>query len=106
MRIDTFLPHSSNSGRLGGFPTSRFYAWSTTSNAFVWTDATPVLGQQHSLWPWIKIEWAGTWRGLGEDEHALLVSSSSNRLVVMLEKALCVKGFPRDGEGLAKCGEI
>ena len=24
----------------------------------------------------------------------------------MLEKALCVKGFARDGEGLAKCGEI
>ena len=36
----------------------------------------------------------------------LLVSSSSNRLVVMLEKALCVNGFTRDGEGLAKCGEL
>ena len=35
----------------------------------------------------------------------LLVSSSSNRLAVMLEKALWVKGFTRDGEGLAKCGE-
>ena len=35
----------------------------------------------------------------------LLVSSSSNRLAVMLEKALCVNGFTRDGEGLAKCGE-
>ena len=28
----------------------------------------------------------------------LLVSPSSNRLAVMLEKALCVKGFARDGE--------
>ena len=24
----------------------------------------------------------------------------------MLEKALCVKEFAKDGEGLAKCGEI
>ena len=35
----------------------------------------------------------------------LLVSSSSNRLAVMLEKALWVNWFTRDGEGLAKCGE-
>ena len=28
----------------------------------------------------------------------LLVSSSSNRLAVMLEKALCMNGFARDGE--------
>ena len=31
---------------------------------------------------------------------------SSNRLGVMLGKVLCVKGFTRDGEGLAKCGEM
>ena len=48
----------------------------------------------------------GTWRGLGDDERALFVSSSSKRLAVMLEKALCVKEFAKDGEGLAKCGEI
>ena len=36
----------------------------------------------------------------------LLVSSSSNRLAVMLEKALCVYGFTRDWEGLKKCGEL
>jgi len=36
----------------------------------------------------------------------LLVSSSSNRLAVMLENALCMKGFERGGVGLAKCGEV
>lgn len=36
----------------------------------------------------------------------LLVSSSSNKLAVMLENALCVKGFARDREGLATCGEV
>ena len=35
----------------------------------------------------------------------LLVSSSSNRLAVMLEKALWVKGFMRDGEVFWKAGE-
>jgi len=35
----------------------------------------------------------------------LLVSSSSNRLAVMLEKALCVNGFARDGEVFWKWGE-
>ena len=36
----------------------------------------------------------------------MLVSSSSNRLAVMLEKVLCVKGLTRGGEGLAKLGEV
>ena len=36
----------------------------------------------------------------------MLVSSSSNRLAVVLEKVLCVKGFTRDREGLAKLGEV
>ena len=36
----------------------------------------------------------------------LLVSSLSNRLAVILEKALCTKGFMKDGEGLAKWGEF
>jgi len=36
----------------------------------------------------------------------LLVSSSSNRLAVILENALCTKGFARDGEGFAKCGGV
>ena len=47
---------------------------------------------------------------------ALLISSLSNRLAVMLEKALCVNGFARDEEvfwkwgkgernGLVGCGE-
>jgi hypothetical protein len=36
----------------------------------------------------------------------LLVSSSSNRLAVILENALYVKGFARETEGLAKCGEV
>ena len=54
----------------------------------------------------IRIQWAGTWRRLGDDKQALFVSSSSNGLAVMLEKALCVKGFARDGEGLAKWGEV
>ena len=36
----------------------------------------------------------------------LLVSSSSNRLAVILENALCTNGFARDGEGLAKCGDV
>lgn len=36
----------------------------------------------------------------------LLVSSSSNRLAVMLENALCMKGFAKDVEGFANWGEI
>ena len=36
----------------------------------------------------------------------LLVSSSSNRLAVMLEKALCTKGFAGVGDGLRKGGEV
>lgn len=36
----------------------------------------------------------------------LLVSSSSNRLAVMLENALCTKGFERGGDGFIKCGEV
>ena len=35
-----------------------------------------------------------------------LASSSSNRLAVMLEKALWTKGFMRDGEEFAKWGEF
>jgi len=36
----------------------------------------------------------------------LLVSSSSNRLAVMLENVLCMKGFERGGDGFAKRGEV
>ena len=36
----------------------------------------------------------------------LLVSSSSNKLAVMLENALCTKGFAREREGLGNCGEV
>jgi hypothetical protein len=36
----------------------------------------------------------------------LLVSSSSNRLAVMLENALCAKGFAKDMEGLGNWGEV
>jgi len=36
----------------------------------------------------------------------LLVSSSSNRLAVMLENALCMKGFERGGDGFAKFGGV
>lgn len=36
----------------------------------------------------------------------LLVSSSSNRLAVMLENALCMNGFEGGRDGLAKCGEV
>lgn len=36
----------------------------------------------------------------------LLVSSSSNRLAVMLEKALCMNGFARDRGVFAKCGGV
>jgi hypothetical protein len=36
----------------------------------------------------------------------LLVSSSSNRLAVMLENALCTNGFARVGEVFAKYGEV
>lgn len=36
----------------------------------------------------------------------LLVSSSSNRLAVMLENALWMKGFERGGDGLANWGEV
>lgn len=36
----------------------------------------------------------------------LLVSSSSNKLAVMLENALCTNGFAIEREGLGNCGDV
>ena len=36
----------------------------------------------------------------------LLVSSSSNKLAVILENALCTKGFAKDREWLVSWGEV